>query len=260
MNVEFIVCEACGYSLPISYGIPNFAEELSASTTHLSLAQRIMETRAFASIYESPIWRPLHTFVSTGMTVKEQLKEFVDLSGDQSKEVILDLACGTGHFTRAFAKRWPEALIFGLDLSFSMLRKAVALARKNEIDNVLFMRGNIFRLPFEDGTVDQVNSCGALHLFEDQPAIWKEISRVLKPGGMFTVEAIAIDPKIEGLERFIMRTRGFHFLEPEVVKRQLQEVGIGSMEYTQRKMILTFRSVKEETPKVDDGTSEAPQA
>ena len=246
LNVEYVVCESCGHALPITWGVPNFAEDINAQTTKLPLTQKIMETRLFAKIYETPVWRPLHTYISTGKSVQAQLEEMLALSGDHPRDVVLDLACGTGHFTRAFAKNWPDANLYGLDLSFSMLREAVSRAKKDELDNVVFIRGSIFDLPFLDNTIDHVNCCGALHLFQDQPTIWKEISRILKPGGLFTGEAIAIDPKVEKIQRVVEKSRGASFIQPEVFRAQLQDVGLESMEHTQRKVIMTFRSVKAE--------------
>ncbi len=246
MNLDYIVCEACGYPLPVTQGIPNFAEPLSRETRELSIKQRIMETRLFASMYETPIWRPLHTFLSSGMTVEKQQAELLEMAGAGEKGVVADLACGTGHFTRAFAAAWPDAAVFGLDLSMSMLRQGLSLAIKRGRKNILYVRGSIFDLPFADSSVNLVNCCGALHLFEDQPAIWAQIARILRPGGVFTGEAIARDDKMEKIQELLSARRGFRFLEPEVVRTQLEQVGLEDMTFTKRKIILTFRAVKRE--------------
>ncbi len=243
-NLEFIVCESCGYPVPVANGIPNFAEPLTPETESLSIKQRIMETRLFATIYETPIWRPLHTYVSSGMTIPEQQAELLALAGGNDKDFIVDLACGTGHFTRAFAERWPGAAVFGLDLSMSMLRQGRSLAVKRGAKNILYVRGSIFELPFADSSVDLVNCCGALHLFHDQKTIWREVSRILRPGGVFTAEAVAPDSKIEKIQELLSARRGFRFLDPEVVRSELAEAGLEDMTWTKRKIILTFRVVK----------------
>jgi len=242
VNAEYVVCQSCGYALPMVGKIPNFAEEISAQTTRLPWTQRIMETRLFARMYETPVWRPLHTWVSSGQNVDEQQAELLALAGEEAREVIVDLACGTGHFTRAFAQRWPEAAVFGLDLSLSMLGEGIRRARVAKLSNIVFLRGSIFKLPFADASVDHVNSCGALHLFTDQPQIWQEIARILKPGGLFTGEAIAMDAKIEKIQRMAMERKGARFLELPTFEAELKEAGFDGLEATQRKIILTFRA------------------
>ena len=243
-RLDYIVCEACGYPLPVVDGIPNFAESLTPRTQARSLKQRIMETRLFASLYETPLWRPLHTYLASGMTVEKEQQVLFDLAGDAPKSAIVDLACGTGHFTRSFARRWSDAAVVGLDLSLNMLRKGLSRALAQGTENIVFLRGSIFDLPFADGSVDMANCCGALHLFHDQPAIWREVARVLRPGGVFTAEAVARDDKVAWIQDAMSYQRGFRFLEPEVLRTELQDAGLTDMEYEQRRVIITFRAFK----------------
>ena len=123
-----------------------------------------------------------------------------------SNVAILDLACGTGHYARAFANVNPKAVVYGVDISLSMLTHARMLARQKSLKQIVFLRGDIYRLPFDDQCVDWVHCGGALHLFADLRPIWTEIARVIKPGGVFTVMTIALARGLIGkLQQRIMK-------------------------------------------------------
>jgi ubiquinone/menaquinone biosynthesis C-methylase UbiE len=97
-------------------------------------------------------------------------------------EEVLDLGCGTGRFTVPMAE--SGAYVTGLDLSAGML--AVARAKLEERGLRADLReGDMAALPFPDGTFDTVTSMLALmHIpIADRPAVFREVCRVLKPGG-----------------------------------------------------------------------------
>lgn len=97
-------------------------------------------------------------------------------------EQVLDMGCGTGRFTVPLAQ--SGAQVTGLDLSEAML--AVAASKLDEQGLRAEMRqGDMARLPFPDSSFDTVTSMLALmHIpLKDRPAVFREVSRVLKPGG-----------------------------------------------------------------------------
>jgi len=97
-------------------------------------------------------------------------------------EQVLDMGCGTGRFTVPLAQRGAQ--VTGLDLSEAML--AVAASKLDEAGLRADMRqGDMACLPFPDGSFDTVTSMLALmHIpLKDRPAVFREVSRVLKPGG-----------------------------------------------------------------------------
>ena len=57
--------------------------------------------------------------------------------------------------------------------------------RGRGLSHVRFQQGDVGSLPFEDGSFDTVLSLNGFHAFPDKEAAWKEIDRVLKPGGTF---------------------------------------------------------------------------
>jgi ubiquinone/menaquinone biosynthesis C-methylase UbiE len=93
---------------------------------------------------------------------------------------VLDVACGPGNFTRAFAGAAGGGLVVGLDASRTMLAQA---ARERSSDGIAWVRAGATDLPFRDGTFDAVCCFAALYLIEEPLRAVDEIARVLAPGG-----------------------------------------------------------------------------
>ena len=102
---------------------------------------------------------------------------------------VLDVACGTGNFTRGFAKTvGAEGLAVGIDVSVTMLSKAVAdTANAGLADRTAYVRGSAQDLPFVDRSFDAVCCFAALHLFADPMAALDSMASVLTPGGRIAI-------------------------------------------------------------------------
>ena len=74
---------------------------------------------------------------------------------DAEAGVGLDVACGTGLFTRSIAQKMR--LVYGIDISMGMLEEATEYARKKGIRNIRFSRGMAEKLPFPDDSFDGVS-------------------------------------------------------------------------------------------------------
>jgi ubiquinone/menaquinone biosynthesis C-methylase UbiE len=149
-----------------------------------------MESEAIVRVYESRLWRrSLLATRALGISFEREQELICRAADLTSGHTLLDLACGPGIYTRPFARQAAPGLVVGLDLSPAMLRHARRCARAERIENLALIRGDALRLPFASGRFDGINCCGALHLFPDADLALREVSRVVKPGGRFTVAA-----------------------------------------------------------------------
>jgi malonyl-CoA O-methyltransferase len=95
---------------------------------------------------------------------------------------ILDLGAGTGHGSRALKRRHPRAVVIAADIAPGMLDQARQQSRwLRRFERV---RADAYALPFADGAFDLVFSNLMLQWCDDLDAVFAEISRVLKPGGL----------------------------------------------------------------------------
>jgi SAM-dependent methyltransferase len=147
------------------------------------ITQRLMRTSLVPKIYEH-YWRPALGRVAKGPNGPSMAGEItiaVNLLGLRPGHTVLDVACGTGRFTRAFAAAvGPDGLAIGLDGSRTMLTRAVTNDKEN---GPVYLRADAVRLPFRPSTMDAVCCFAALHMFADPEAALDSFTSVLAPGG-----------------------------------------------------------------------------
>jgi arsenite methyltransferase len=117
-------------------------------------------------------------------------------------ERVLDLGSGGGIDVLLSAKRvGPTGHAIGLDMTDEML----ALARRNAAEagatNVDFLKGHIEAIPLPDASVDVVISNCVVNLAADKPAVFREIARVLRPGGRIGITDIVADDSLSEAQR-----------------------------------------------------------
>lgn len=151
------------------------------------VAQDLMVTSLVPRIYER-WWRPALGRVAKGALgpgMAEERRIARLLLGLSPGDGVLDVACGTGNFTRDFAKSvGPDGLVVGIDVSETMLARAVHDTRA---EHVVYVRGDASDLPFRDHSFDAVCCFAAIHLFEDPFAALDRMTDVLTPGGRIAI-------------------------------------------------------------------------
>ncbi|ESQ27304.1 hypothetical protein EUTSA_v10018789mg [Eutrema salsugineum] len=208
--------------LAVASGSNQYSEPMPLST-------ELFRTPLVSFLYERG-WR--QNFIWGGFPGPE--KEF-EMAKDYLKPVlggnIIDASCGSGMFSRLFARSELFSLVIALDYSENMLRQCYEFLNQEENvtnkEKVVLVRADIARLPFLSGSVDAVHAGAALHCWPSPSSAVAEISRVLKPGGVFVATTFIYDgpfsfiPFLKNIRQEIMRYSGSHIFLSE---RELKDI------------------------------------
>ncbi|KAF3666853.1 hypothetical protein FXO37_10329 [Capsicum annuum] len=155
--------------------------------------------------------------------------------------VLVDVSCGSGLFSRKFAKSGVYSRVIALDFSENMLRQCYDFVKADESvlsSNLALVRADVSRLPFFSGSVDAVHAGAALHCWPSpsnaevtgsslRNSLWQkckiaEINRILRSGGVFVgTTFLRVNPStapaiLRALGQSALRTTYTFFTQEEI--------------------------------------------
>jgi SAM-dependent methyltransferase len=112
-------------------------------------------------------------------------------------ERVVDLGSGAG-MDSFLAAMWvgAEGKVIGVDMTREMLARSRGMATELGLDNVEFREGLIEHCPVEDAWADVIISNGVINLCPDKLGVYKEVHRILKPGGRMMIADICVQKPV----------------------------------------------------------------
>ena len=146
-------------------------------------------------------------------------------------ETVLDLGSGPGLDALLAARAvGPTGRVIGVDMTDEMLERARATAAKAGATQVEFRKGRLEALPVEAASVDAVTSNCVINLVPDKAEVFREMARVLRPGGRAVVSDIVLDrPLPQAVARDVLAWCGCvaGAAERSEYFRLVEEAGLG---------------------------------
>jgi ubiquinone/menaquinone biosynthesis C-methylase UbiE len=123
---------------------------------------------------------------------ESEFKLMFELSEVNKYDTVLDVACGPGLVTTAFATKAKH--VTGIDITPAMIDKAKEIQKEKNLENITLKIGDATNLPFDDESFSMVITRYSFHHFVEPEMVFKEMKRVCKKDGKIMVVDVAIQP------------------------------------------------------------------
>jgi SAM-dependent methyltransferase len=131
------------------------------------------------------IYSPVRVFFQ-----RREIRKWLKFTGKVEVENALEIGCGLGKGAALLARDMGFQNIAAFDLEEKLIRRAVRLRPESVANRISFYVGDAQDLPFRDSSFDAVVNFGIIHHVLDWRRCIAELSRVLRPGGIFFFEEI----------------------------------------------------------------------
>lgn len=147
-----------------------------------------------------------------------------------NNKLILDLACGTGMYTRSLSREASH--VWAVDLSIKMLKQAKVKIKQENLENITLARADAEKLPFPDDQFHGVSCIGAMQLFRNIDLTLAEIKRVLKERGTLAVMTYVKEGVWKEKEhQEYLEKLDIHFFEVDEIEKLLQKKGFENFQF-----------------------------
>lgn len=145
--------------------------------------------------------------------------------------VLVDVSCGSGLFSRKFAKSGVYSRVVALDFSENMLRQCYDFIKIDDSilnSNLALVRADVSRLPFSSGSIDAVHAGAALHCWPSPSNAVAEINRILRSGGVFVgTTFLRVSSSTPAFLRTLGQTeRNYNYLTKEEIEDLCKSCGL----------------------------------
>ena len=158
-------------------------------------------------------------------------------SGVQAGQTVLDLGSGAGlDLLIAAEKVGPSGQVIGVDMTDEMIARARANIDASPHRNIEVRQGIIEELPVEDGSVDWVISNCVINLSPEKEKVFREIYRVLKPGGRFSISDMVVSDLPDALrdDPIVYNSCIAGAISEEEYLAGLEAAGLGDLDVNKR--------------------------
>lgn len=167
---------------------------------------------------------------------------------------VIDLCCGTGAVTRNLARAVPQGRVVGVDFSEGMLTPARDHANEPGSGPIEYICSDVLDVPLPDHSFDALTICYGPRNIVDLPALWREMQRLVRPGGQVLSLELTRPPGIMGIfhelylktvvpllgglisgdrEAYLYLSKTIAgFLDPEEMAESMRESGLTEVAFT----------------------------